>query len=319
MRTVSNVARRPREDEPELSVVVLSYRNDETVLAAVDSLLAQEEPLEIILSHSGGGETAGRLARERPAVRVLASDRRRLPGEARNAGMAEASGRYIAFLEGDCVAAPGWAARRLARHRAGAVAVAGAVAALEPGAPALAAHLIRHSLRMPHVRAPDPFERFTVSYTRELLDRYGPFPERVARGEDTAVNAKIVAAGIEIVWAPDVVLRHLYPRSALVLLHEEYERGRIWGALAGRWPWRVAGAIQALASVPPAIARGAARGSPFSWSDVASTVPLVVAGTLARACGRIVGGTPPASADLRSVNVPRRARLAHLAPWRARG
>jgi GT2 family glycosyltransferase len=45
---------------PELGVVVLSYRNDDTIVAAVDSLLGQEGPLEIIVSHSGPGDAPAR-------------------------------------------------------------------------------------------------------------------------------------------------------------------------------------------------------------------------------------------------------------------
>src|SRR5919197_6499172 len=111
---------------PELAVVVLSYRNEATILAAVDSLLAQDVELELVVCHSGGGPTPELLARERPGVRVLSTEGRWLPGAARNVGIAATRALYVAFLAGDCEALPGWAAARLARHRAGARAVASA-------------------------------------------------------------------------------------------------------------------------------------------------------------------------------------------------
>src|SRR5436190_16720652 len=149
--------------EPALSVVVLSYRNEKTILAAVDSLLDQDEPVEVVVSHSGGGDTPALLRRCRPGVRVEGSAARRLPGAARNAGIAASRAPFVAFLAGDCRASPGWAAERMKRHRAGALAVACAMApAGEPRAPSLASHLLQHSDRMSHVPAA-PYCRFGVS------------------------------------------------------------------------------------------------------------------------------------------------------------
>ena len=75
----------------DLSVVVLSFQNEDTVLEAVDSLLGQDPVPEIVVSHSGGGPTPELLARERPGVRVIATDRRRSCSEARNAGILAAA------------------------------------------------------------------------------------------------------------------------------------------------------------------------------------------------------------------------------------
>src|ERR1700733_6159508 len=103
----------PGTTEPLLCVVVLSYDNHDTVLSAVNSLLEQDEPIEVVVSHSGGGPTRGPLAPECPQVRVVASERRRSCSEARNAGIQATRAPYVAFLEADCLAEPGWIAGRL--------------------------------------------------------------------------------------------------------------------------------------------------------------------------------------------------------------
>src|SRR5207248_375707 len=110
------------------------------------------------------------------AVEVVASPVRRLPGAARNAGVAASQAPYVAFLAGDCLALPGWAEARLERHRAGAGAVASALVPLERSGPAWASFLLQHNTRMAHLRMAPHF-LFGVSYTREVLEEHGPFLE----------------------------------------------------------------------------------------------------------------------------------------------
>jgi hypothetical protein len=245
-------------------------------------------------------------------VRVVTTDERRSAGAARNAGVATARAPYVAFLAGDSIALPGWAAGRLARHRAGAVAVASAVVAADTRAPALAAHLLRHSARMPHLAAPDRFSRFGVSYERALLDRFGPFPSALPAAEDTTVNGRILTAGVEIAWAPDVREVTRYPSGVLPLIREQYGRGRLRGALAGRPPWRAVAALQALAEVPVALARAARAPASVPPGALVRAVPVVLAGALAGAVGAARGAALPAGAPLDHANLRRRERLARV-------
>src|SRR4051812_26076997 len=192
---------------PTLAVVVLSHGDEPLILAALESLLAQDVPLEIVVSHSGGGSTPQRVAAAFPGVRIVAAPSRRLPGAARNAGVAATTAPFVAFLAADCVAKPGWAAARIARHTNGAAAVASAMAPPATLAPALASHLLQHWSRMPH-RTPRPPQRFGVSYARSLFEAFGGFREDLAIAEDAELNARILAAGISIEWAPDVRIEH---------------------------------------------------------------------------------------------------------------
>ena len=122
---------------PRLCTVVLSYRGEGNVLEALGSLLGQDEPVEIVVSHSGGGPTPGLLAER--GIACVCAEERRLPGAARNAGVAATSAPVVSFLAADCLATPGWAAQRLWRHDAGALAVASSLAPHDPGVTARAA------------------------------------------------------------------------------------------------------------------------------------------------------------------------------------
>ncbi|HEX8743536.1 MAG TPA: glycosyltransferase family A protein [Thermoleophilaceae bacterium] len=275
----------------ELAIVVLSYRNDETILDAVDSVLAQGGPVELVVSHSGSGEAARLLARERPDVRVTASAERRLPGAARNAGVAATRAPYVAFLSGDARARPGWVAGRLDRHRRGAQAVASAIVPRGARLPAVAGCVVTHGYRLPGIDTPVRL-RYGVSYSRSSLEAHGPFPEDREIGEDTAVNARLVAAGIDIELAREVVTEQAYAPTFAGLLADQFARGRRRGRILPERRRRAA--LQALLEAPRGLRR--ARRSPALDVRTHRLAPIVAAGVLARAAGVAVGGSRRAAA-----------------------
>src|SRR5580704_11067552 len=119
---------------PILSAVVFAYRNEDTILRSVSSLVQQDfgEPFEVIVATSGGDRTGEMVRQNFPGVRVVESPVRKMPGGARNLGMDFACGEITAFLEADCIARRDWIKNRVAAHRAGHAAVASAVAVANP-------------------------------------------------------------------------------------------------------------------------------------------------------------------------------------------
>jgi GT2 family glycosyltransferase len=279
----------------DLAVVVLSYRNEGTILGAVDSLLEQGESLEIVVVHSGGGPTRALLREQRPTVRVLESENRLFPGAARNTGIAATSAPFVAFLAGDCIAMPGWAQARIARHRAGAGAVSSALLPASRSASSVAASLLLCSDRLPHLRSPSPSTLSGVSYDRRLLEAFGPFPDGVAFGEDPAFNDRLLAAGVHIDWAPETVAAHHFPSGLGALLIDHYKRGRRRGSLY-RDPLR-RGLFACGAVVAPArgLWRSARAGAPFRPSELIRAAPLLLAGTAATVAGVLRAGNEIAS------------------------
>jgi len=279
---------------------VLSHGDEPLIGAALESLLAQDVPLEIVLSHSGGGSTPQRVAATFPGVRIVAAPSRRLPGAARNAGVAATTAPFVAFLAADCVAKPGWAAARVARHTNGAAAVASAMAPPATLAPALASHLLQHWSRMPH-RTPRPPQRFGVSYARSLLEAFGGFREDLAIAEDAELNARILAAGVAIEWAPDVRIEHAYPRTLAALTADAFARSRRRAAVGGRPARRLALAARALAAFAAGAAMVLAPGSPVARRRLVAALPLLALGALAGCAGALIGAPPEpgALAELR--------------------
>ena len=110
-------------NETRISVVIPCYNAERYVAAAVRSVLAQRQAgLEIIVVDDGSSDGSVRLLRESfPEIEVL-EQRNQGVSAARNAGIANARGEWIAFLDADDIWLPGKldAQLRLLRSQPGA-------------------------------------------------------------------------------------------------------------------------------------------------------------------------------------------------------
>jgi glycosyltransferase involved in cell wall biosynthesis len=184
----------------DVSVVIPCYRSEQTVERAVRSALDQTLPAREILavddaSPDGTASVLGRLAAAHPSLRVVRLERNGGPSAARNAGWAQAQGRYVAFLDADDL----WHPRKLEIQLA-----------FMQAAPEFALSAHEHTVGTPpepsgearatEIRLADllPGSRFatsTVMLRRDLPQRY---PEDVRRGEDYMLWVRIAAAGHHI-------------------------------------------------------------------------------------------------------------------------
>ena len=96
--------------DPLITVVIPTYNRDRLILDAVGSVVAQTWPRwELIVVDDGSTErTASILAGlDDPRIRVLRSPHSGLAAVARNRGLAQARGAYVAFLDSDDAWLPG--------------------------------------------------------------------------------------------------------------------------------------------------------------------------------------------------------------------
>jgi GT2 family glycosyltransferase len=125
------------------------------------------------------------------------------PAWARNVGWRSASADLIAFVDDDCVAAPGWLAALVDRAGDGDVVVQGRVEPAEPMRPFSRSLVVREG--------PGPwFETANILYPRSVLESVGGFDENAFPfvGEDTDLGCRAKAAGARFAFAPDALVRH---------------------------------------------------------------------------------------------------------------
>lgn len=105
-------------NKPILSVIMPAYRCAGTIRSAIESVLIQNVPLEILIIDDCSPEPLeDALApfREDARVRILRNERNLGAAQSRNRGVALAEGEYVAFLDADDIWTPGKLEKQLAR------------------------------------------------------------------------------------------------------------------------------------------------------------------------------------------------------------
>jgi glycosyltransferase involved in cell wall biosynthesis len=221
---------------PTVSVIIPARDAAETVGATFAGLAAQDlgEPFEMILVDDGSSDATPAIA-ERGGATVLPAGGRG-PAAARNAGAAAATGDVLAFLDADCVPAPGWLSGVLAAFASGADLVQGRV---EPD-PAVPIGPFDRTLT---VRGQSGlFETANLAIRRELFDELGGFESWLGRetakelGEDVWLGWRARRAGARIVFASDALVHHAVFGRGWRDYAGERARLRFFPALAKRVP-----------------------------------------------------------------------------------
>jgi glycosyltransferase involved in cell wall biosynthesis len=98
---------------PLVDVILPAYNGREVIRKAIDSALAQDVPLRLIVVDDGSSDDSAAIARSYgPSVTVITQANRGVSG-ARNTGLAAARAPYVALLDQDDIWQPGKLARQL--------------------------------------------------------------------------------------------------------------------------------------------------------------------------------------------------------------
>lgn len=102
---------------PLVSVIMPAYRCAGTIGAAIDSALAQEVPLEVIVVNDRSPDDLEQVLsayREDERVVCVTNEENMGAAQSRNRGVSLARGKYVAFLDSDDLWTPGKLAAQLA-------------------------------------------------------------------------------------------------------------------------------------------------------------------------------------------------------------
>lgn len=237
--------------------MVVNWNRKQLLRACLASLERQEGAVfEILVVDNGSTDGSADMAEREFAARVIRNSENRGFCAANNQGIAAARGQFIALLNNDAEAAPGWlAALRRACSSAPEVGMAASKILVweDPRRIDKAGHLIfpdgQNRGRGAGALDAGQFDRqeevlwpdgCAAMYRKEMLDRIGGFDEDFfAYGDDAELGLRARIAGWRCVYAPDAVVRHhrgatLGKGSAERL--ELIERNRVLLALK-LFPW----------------------------------------------------------------------------------
>ncbi len=222
-----------------VSVIVTTFNRSESLARALESLTAQrtdgEFAVEVVVVDNGSTDDTRLVVDEAargggPDVRYGFEPKQGLPF-ARNHGLSEARGAWIAFFDDDQCAAPDWLLTlyRFAKAR-GLSCVGGARTLVFEGEsrPRLAPYCRQLLGESTAGLEPIRYSRVLLPTTGNVLVHRGVFAALgsfnetwLEGGEDTEFFNRLVASEIEAWYTPDAVVEHVIPESRLATSYLE--------------------------------------------------------------------------------------------------
>jgi glycosyltransferase involved in cell wall biosynthesis len=196
-------ARRPATAAPLATMVIPVFNGERTLARAIESALAQHyEPLEVLVVDDGSTDASGEIASSFDRVRYV-QQQNHGPSAARNHGLREPRGEYVAFLDADDEALP----ERMSLQ------VGYLLEHPEVGC-TLARQEVADGGTAPEWIGRDPtfgdlagIPLMTLTARRSTLLELGGFDESLRIAEDRDLLVRMRERGIRIEVIPNVVLR----------------------------------------------------------------------------------------------------------------
>ena len=223
---------------PSISVIIPTYNRPGSLawcLRALEEVDFPRERFEVIVVDDGGSmaavSTIGELTLALDLI-VLRQNNAG-PGAARAAGAQRARGRYLIFLDDDCVPERGWL-RALAAHleSSGLEAVAGKTVNGCPGnLYDCASHLLSYHQYAGYSNNPASVEFLAtnnLAVRADLFHAVGGFhPDLVLAYEDREFCDRWRHFGHRLAYAPEAVVRHCRSMTMLSFCRQQWTYGRM--------------------------------------------------------------------------------------------
>lgn len=300
----------PLPRTPRASVVVATYNGARTLEGCLKSLQALNYPdYEVIVVDDGSTDRSGEIARAATGIRLVRQENRGLSA-ARNAGIAAATGEWIAFTDDDCRVDEDWL-HYLAQDllSGGFDGIGGhnllpaddsptaAAVMASPGGPA---HVMLNDREAEHLPG------CNMAFRKSALLAVGGFdPVFRKAGDDVDLCWRLQQRGFRLGFSPAGMVWHHRRATAGAYLRQQHGYGEAEAMLvrkhpdhfnalgAGRWKGRIYGARNDFGLATPIIYRGryaeglfqsVYSGGDSGWAalltslewNVAVTLPLLV-------------------------------------------
>lgn len=226
---------------PFVSVVVPVRNGAETLGDCLTSILASDYPIdrrEIVVVDNGSSDGTAGVARRFP-VRCVAEPTRG-HGNARNRGIREARGEFVAFTDADCAVAVNWLSELVSGFDDPSVsAVAGDMISLPPTTPA-ERYVSTRKPSQTHwaLVARRPWFHFgSAAVRREAFERIGLFDPRFTGGcEDIDLAWRLHDAGLVVRSRPQAVVFHRHRTNPSKFFRQQLGTGGGQAMLRRKYP-----------------------------------------------------------------------------------
>ncbi len=284
----------------EVSVIIACRNAKPTIGRCLESLRRQRTklPYEVIVADSSTDGTDELIAARYPEVRLLHSELRMWPGDARNMALKEARGETVLFIDADCEASPDWIESAAGALEGWRGTVGGEIAQAEPaGVTEWAAYFCEFSHWMPGTLEGEVFEVPTcnMGVRMDVLREAGPFLEGVYCS-DSELHWRLKRMGRRTRFAPAMRVAHMTEGGWGTLFGHEFFHGRSYGRMRRRhggmgkcrlWMMRTLGAALSMVVAAKTAARVWRRGR--YRGPLLKCLPLLMLASAAWGVGELAG------------------------------
>ena len=209
-----------------VSIIIPALNEEENLARVLPAVIAQIEPSDEVIVVDNGSDDATIAVAASFNVKVVVESRRGR-GRARNAGVKQAVGEFIVFLDADCVPQPNWLKELLApfiNNRSIGV-VAGEIINLDSGN-----SIDRYLNQKGHLTQADnfkhPFLPFgataNLAFRKAVLAETGKFDEDLVDGEDADLCWRIqLKTSFGLHLAASSIVSHQHNFSVMGLLRQK--------------------------------------------------------------------------------------------------
>jgi len=199
----------------EISIIIPNL-NSPTIDRTIDSLMSQSHGLDNAEIIVVGIDEYG-LVKEHSTVRFIPTGAPVIPSVARNIGIDHSRGRYLFFIDADCIAAPDWLERLSQYLYKEECAVSGAVIFGEGNYWTLADNLSMFHEYLP--TSPRGLRRYlstiNLGVHRNIIAEVGGFDDTLPTAEDIDITARMYLQGYPLYFDPQAIVYHLPQRCTL--------------------------------------------------------------------------------------------------------
>lgn len=207
----------------KISVVIPVYNGGKTICATVEHLLRQTVvPDEIIVVDDGSTDDTVAVLQMFERVVTLISQPNGGPASARNAGIRQASGDFVAFTDSDCLPDQHWLSELMKGFYAPEIAgVGGTVAGLNGGL--VSEYIDLNCSLNPGFESDGEVKHLVTAnacFRREALMIVKMFDERFLKpgGEDTELSIRLRRTGHRLAYVASALVLHHHKQSVLGFL-----------------------------------------------------------------------------------------------------
>jgi GT2 family glycosyltransferase len=216
-----------------VSVIIPSYHSDSTIGRTLNAVSTQEGEFgyETIVVNSSEDSTPDIIRDNYPHVKLIQLDERTPPGRARNVGAGTACGRYLSFLDSDCIVECDWLKQLIYHYSDEYCAIGGPIENANPDSLiSRAGYILEFSDFLAHGsrRGLNHIPAGNLMLPKETFESINGFPEEYSHAqEDRLFSWQLTQkTSKKLLFHPGIGVKHHHRTDLKDYLIHQYNIGR---------------------------------------------------------------------------------------------